>query len=259
MSDFIPIYAVDFDGTLCESQWPGIGEPNTKLIQHLIKRRSEGVKLILWTCRCGERLKVAVEWCKNHGLEFDAVNENLPEMKERYGNDCRKIYATCYIDDLAVDKKKFSLPYHKEFEVDYSEFDKYPVGSEWILRHEGITIPVKIMVVNKPDGWIEAHSTTKDGAYKHYAVRREIEWFCDKLFEAGKQMYLTLDELREMPGIPVYCDTMECYGIVKVENVGEWAGKPFLIGAWHDNNVAVNFEYDIEKRDLKCRRLEDLR
>lgn len=72
-------------------------------------------------------------------------------------------------------------------------------------------------------------------------------------------MYLTLDELREMPGIPVYCDTMECYGIVKVENVGKWAGKPFLIGAWHDNNVAVNFEYDIEKRDLKCRRLEGLR
>jgi len=41
MSSFIPIYAVDFDGTLCESKWPGIGAPNKKLIQHLVQRRTE--------------------------------------------------------------------------------------------------------------------------------------------------------------------------------------------------------------------------
>lgn len=32
-------------------------------------------------------------------LEFDAVNENLPEIIERYGSDGRKIYADVYIDD----------------------------------------------------------------------------------------------------------------------------------------------------------------
>jgi hypothetical protein len=31
------IYAVDFDGTLCEGVWPGIGSPNTALIKYLIK------------------------------------------------------------------------------------------------------------------------------------------------------------------------------------------------------------------------------
>lgn len=51
MSSFVPIYAVDFDGTLCESKWPGIGAPNKKLIQHLVQRRAEGAKVILWTCR----------------------------------------------------------------------------------------------------------------------------------------------------------------------------------------------------------------
>ena len=40
MSSFVPIYAVDFDGTLCESKWPGIGAPNKKLIQHLVQRRA---------------------------------------------------------------------------------------------------------------------------------------------------------------------------------------------------------------------------
>lgn len=111
MSDYITIYAVDFDGTLCESVWPGIGEPNTKLIEHLIKRRKEGAKLILWTCRVGEKLQEAVEWCKDHGLEFDAVNDNIPEMIACHGNNCRKVFATCYIDDLAVDKEKYGLPF----------------------------------------------------------------------------------------------------------------------------------------------------
>lgn len=111
MSNYVPIYAVDFDGTLCESVWPDIGAPNVDLINHLIKRRNEGVKLILWTCRVGERLQEAVEWCKGHGLEFDAVNKNVPETIERFGSDCRKVFANCYIDDLAVAKEKYGIPF----------------------------------------------------------------------------------------------------------------------------------------------------
>lgn len=115
MRDFI-IYAVDFDGTLCESIYPGIGRPNTKLIKHLIKRRKEGNKIILWTCRCDNRLKEAVEWCREHGLEFDAVNANLPQMIDWYGNDCRKIAADVYIDDRAVCKAKYNVPFYGEDE-----------------------------------------------------------------------------------------------------------------------------------------------
>ena len=33
----------------------------------------------LWTCRAGEALSKAVEWCREHDLEVDAVNDNLPE------------------------------------------------------------------------------------------------------------------------------------------------------------------------------------
>lgn len=105
------IYAVDFDGTLCESVWPGIGTPNMTLIEYLKKRRVQGDKIILWTCRACERLIEAIKWCKQFGLEFDAVNENLPEMIEWYGNDCRKIFADVYIDDKAVNKPKYHVPY----------------------------------------------------------------------------------------------------------------------------------------------------
>lgn len=93
------IIAVDFDGTLCEECWPEIGNPNLKLIGELIYRRSLGDKLILWTCRTGLPLAQAIKWCKNYGLSFDAVNENLPEIIEKYGSESRKISADIYIDD----------------------------------------------------------------------------------------------------------------------------------------------------------------
>lgn len=61
---------------------------------------------------------------------------------------------------------------------------------------------------------------------------------------------LTLDELWEMAGEPVWCSEYQCYGIIKVETIGSWSNTPFLVGVWHDRGVAGNFEYDIEKRGL---------
>lgn len=96
------IIAVDFDGTLCEEKWPEIGEPNEEIIHYLKKRQTDGDKLILWTCRVGEKLERAVRWSMDHGLRFDAVNENLPEVLEWMGGDSRKIFADEYIDDRNV-------------------------------------------------------------------------------------------------------------------------------------------------------------
>lgn len=99
------IIAVDFDGCLCENKWPEIGKPNEAIIRQLLAEREWGAKLILWTCREGKMLAEAVEWCKGFGLEFDAINENLPEMNAMYGNDSRKIGADEYWDDKAVTVK----------------------------------------------------------------------------------------------------------------------------------------------------------
>lgn len=100
--------AVDFDGTLCFSQWPGLGEPNLPLIEKLIKWRSTGNKLILWTCRVGQQLAEAVEFCRQFGIEFDAVNDNLPELIRYYGNNTRKISCDIYIDDRLVLPEEFT-------------------------------------------------------------------------------------------------------------------------------------------------------
>lgn len=95
----IQIIAVDFDGTLCVDCYPGIGMPNLPLIYLLKQLRKQGKQVILWTCRCGIRLQEAVEWCRGFGLEFDAVNENVPNTLERYGTESRKISADVYVDD----------------------------------------------------------------------------------------------------------------------------------------------------------------
>lgn len=93
------IIAVDFDGTICENRYPEIGKENEDVIHYLILMKKLDYKLILWTCRVGERLKEAVSWCEERGLTFDAVNENLPEIIEAFGGDTRKIYADLYLDD----------------------------------------------------------------------------------------------------------------------------------------------------------------
>lgn len=96
------IVAVDFDGTLCEDKFPEIGAPKTEVINIIKQYKSFGWKLILWTCRNFEALDKAVEWCEKHGLKFDAVNDNLPEVQALYGGNTRKVYANIYIDDKNV-------------------------------------------------------------------------------------------------------------------------------------------------------------
>ena len=93
------VIAIDFDGTLWETDWPRLVRPILPMIEMAKTRKAAGDKLILWTCREGAELDAAVEACRNYGIEFDAVNDNLPELKEQWGNNPRKIAADWYVDD----------------------------------------------------------------------------------------------------------------------------------------------------------------
>ena len=105
MEVLVMIIAVDFDGTLCRECYPEVGVPNMKLINFLINRRVLGDKLILWTWREDKLLEDAIKWCRQLGLEFDAVNDNLPETIALWGNNSRKITADYYLDDKPLPKK----------------------------------------------------------------------------------------------------------------------------------------------------------
>ncbi len=92
------VIAVDFDGTIVKHKYPLIGEEipfaieTLKLIQSELRHH-----LILWTVREGDLLKDAVEFCRNRGLEFYAVNQNLPEDTNIISP--RKLMADMFIDD----------------------------------------------------------------------------------------------------------------------------------------------------------------
>lgn len=105
------IYAVDFDGMLnLAEEYPKLGKPNMQLIRFLKERQQEGDKIVLWTCREGDYLKSTIKYCKNYGLTFDAINDNVPVMKRTYGNNSRKVFADHYIDDRNMDMSKLNLP-----------------------------------------------------------------------------------------------------------------------------------------------------
>ena len=97
--NFPKAIAIDFDGCLCSNMYPDIGAPYWNVICAAIQEQIAGAKLILWTCREGDDLQAAVDACSRWGLQFDAINENLPERIAYYGNDCRKIGADEYWDD----------------------------------------------------------------------------------------------------------------------------------------------------------------
>lgn len=92
--------AVDFDGTIVEHKYPSIGQEKLFAFQTLKELQKQGHKLILWTYRSGKKLDEAVEFCRQNGLEFYAVNKSYPEEVFDETQSSRKIQADMFIDDI---------------------------------------------------------------------------------------------------------------------------------------------------------------
>ena len=101
------IICVDFDGTIVEHDYPRIGEPLPGAIETLKDLKEAGWALILWTCRedqgydiSKQYLQFAIDFLKDHGVEFDGHNETPMEFEFRSEkHHRRKAYAQIYIDD----------------------------------------------------------------------------------------------------------------------------------------------------------------
>ena len=100
-------FAVDFDDTL----YLGGGFPEVKpncwnmsLVHEILRLQSArpNDKWVLWTCRSGYDLELAVNALSQLPIKWDAINDNTEERKKLYGCNPRKIIADIYIDDRAV-------------------------------------------------------------------------------------------------------------------------------------------------------------
>ena len=61
---------------------------------------------------------------------------------------------------------------------------------------------------------------------------------------------LTLEQLREMDGEPVWVEDVKHWALIDIEKGGQWDGVPFAI--WAENGM--KFTYNIKNRGLHCYR-----
>ena len=86
----------DFDGSIAYTE---VDQIPRRLLPHAVEVlawiREQGNYLVLWTCRTGTRLAVALRFLHEQGIVFDAINENWPGAFPT----SRKAFADFYIDD----------------------------------------------------------------------------------------------------------------------------------------------------------------
>lgn len=90
------IIAVDFDGTIVEHKFPGIGEERPGAIETLKKLQSMNNSIVIWTCRCEPFLAPMTRWLGERGFVPDAI---IPNVVPVVGFAVPKILADVYIDD----------------------------------------------------------------------------------------------------------------------------------------------------------------
>ncbi len=93
------IIAVDFDGTVVDDVYPKIGKPKLFAFEALKQLLTQGHRLVLWTYRSGKELGEAVEFCRENGVEFYAVNSSFEGEVFDFDKQSRKIHADIFIDD----------------------------------------------------------------------------------------------------------------------------------------------------------------
>lgn len=129
------IIAVDFDGTIVEHRYPAIGKERPFATTTLRRLADEGHRLILWSVREGKLLDEAVEWCKERGVTFYAVNRDFEEEDGTGRNFSRKLKADLFIDDRNIG----GLP---DWGTIYTLIQRHQTWEQFLVEG-GIAEPVK--------------------------------------------------------------------------------------------------------------------
>jgi len=88
-------YAFDFDGTIVQNKFPGIGDIIDGTVQKMNNLYCELENIIIiWTTRSGEYERLARSWLLKNKIPFDFINEN-----PIFDPGSRKVFAHEYYDD----------------------------------------------------------------------------------------------------------------------------------------------------------------
>lgn len=91
--------AVDFDGTVVDDQYPGIGEEVPHAASTLRELVRRGHRITLNTMRSGVLLDEAVQWFTQREIPLWGVNRDPAQLA---WTESPKVHADLYIDDRAL-------------------------------------------------------------------------------------------------------------------------------------------------------------
>ena len=89
------IFAIDFDGTIVEHEFPDIGPEKPYALETMRSLQKVGHKIIIWTCRTDVALDAMEAWLKKQNFTPDAINKNINNLDYAFP----KVYADVYLDD----------------------------------------------------------------------------------------------------------------------------------------------------------------
>jgi hypothetical protein len=98
-SDFKAILAIDFDLTICMSEYPELGVQRKDSVYYIKQLAAEGYGIVINTCRSGLALADAINWLHEKKVPYHYVNCNFPHLISMFKADCRKVSADVHIDD----------------------------------------------------------------------------------------------------------------------------------------------------------------
>lgn len=96
-------FAIDFDGTIAYDAYPNVGELIPGAKETMLKIKELGGEIAIWTCRTDQWAQDAKDFLDKNDIPYDYFNQPFDHHVNIYGGDnSRKIYADCYIDDRSV-------------------------------------------------------------------------------------------------------------------------------------------------------------
>lgn len=213
--------AIDFDGCLCTNEYLAIGQPNWAVINRAKAEQRRGAGLILWTCREDELLLDALAACEEWDLTFDAVNESLPDWTEEFKTWPRKVGATEYWDDKAVNPTTLngtyvSIEWFNQVNAELQAYKKADEARCLLLLPDVKYTDADGEEALRVASWI-------CGNRNNPVTRYTLDAIAEKLCRDADQQKgfpdnpLSLDELRRMDGEPVWgthgVGWKICYGL----------------------------------------------
>lgn len=96
------ILAVDFDGTIVEATFPGLGKVKPGAIKYIRQLYEDGYIILINTCRTGAFEGHAAHFLDYLGIPYHYINSNYPAQVEFFKQDSRKLSADLYIDDKCL-------------------------------------------------------------------------------------------------------------------------------------------------------------